>query len=209
MELQMFSYVTADGIRVIDGLGAIRLRPQIYIGEATQEVSRRARLVEAALRNVVGDTPAPTAVRLMLWRCETITIAFDGEPLPIRSTSHGECGVSHPELYRLFMAMAHSTRRFTMVGPVLNALSEQLMVSTIVDGQRYRAAFSRGGLVSLLCRDRCEAPLGATWLTFRPDPDIITGDLDLAQARRIAEAASTEAVTIELHDRTDKDAGWD
>jgi hypothetical protein len=204
----IFSYMTADGIRVIAALDAVRLRPQLYIGEATHEISRRARLVSAALSNVIEDTPAPSAVRLLLWRCGAITIALDGEPLPIGPVARGDDDVSHPELYGLFMALAHSNRRLTIAGPVLNALSEHLVVSTMVDGQCYRATFSRGGLVGLLHRVHLKEPLGATWLTFRPDPEIITGELDLARARTIVEAVSTEAIKIELQDRTDVDADW-
>ncbi|MCE9575655.1 MAG: hypothetical protein K8W52_21065 [Deltaproteobacteria bacterium] len=166
------TFMLADGIRVTEGLDALRRRPGMYLGPCAVEHGYGAGLVEIALDSIVNDTPAPTAVRLTLWRAREITIAFDGEPLPIHPV--GVDGISHPALYSLFLHLTHARRSFPHAGCRLNALSEKLIVSTVVDGARYWAGFSRGGLVSLLRKAGNDVePLGTTWLTFLPDPSLI------------------------------------
>ena len=95
-------------------------------------------------------------------------------------------------------------------GAILNALSERLVVSTIHDGQRYRVVFSKGMLVTLLARARCNAPLGDIWFTFRPDPTIITGEvLSLADVQgTAARVEQADGTRIRVEDRTAEDADW-
>jgi DNA gyrase/topoisomerase IV subunit B len=192
----------SDELVMLTPAEAIRRRVGMYIGGTTT-----GHLVEATLRNIAADTPAPTALRLTLWRSRAFTIAFDGAPLPIEPSERH--GVVHPELYWLFHAVALANRLFSFAGPVLNALSEALVVWTVVDGESYRMAFSRGAIVSPLRRSDPTITLGTTWLTFRPDATVIAGDLSAAQGARLVDAASTSTLRIGLDDRSDREAPWD
>jgi hypothetical protein len=145
-------------------------------------------------------------IRILLWGEDAVTVAYDGSPLPIESFGLPFDGVSHPALYRSFMYLLAGTSAFRAV---LNALSEQLVVSTMHAGDRYRVAFSKGTIVSLLSRTHCDRPLGITWLTYRPDATIITGDvLTSGEVQRIAErlGQKVEGVRIRVQDRMTEDA---
>ena len=200
------AYKTGSGI--IEGLEVVRRRPTMYIGEETPDVSLVVRLVESALDAVVRDTPSPTAARLLMWNDGVFTIAFDGEPLPIGPFALPVNGVPHPELYRLFMFVGAAGRTLAFAGAVLNALSEQLLAATVSGGQRYRAVFGRGTLISLLAKAPCEKPLGTNWLTFRPDPTIITGRLTTGDGAELTKRAGRGAVSVTFEDRSAEDADW-
>ena len=153
-------------------------------------------------------------MRIILWREGALTIAFDGAPLPIEPSGPPDDPVRHPALERLFLHLFIETdpsRRTLSFGAVLNALCERLVVSTVHGGERYRAVFSKGALVTLLARIRCGRPLGTSWLTFLPDSGIITGaPLTAAEAGRVADrvGASTTAVRIVVEDRASEEADW-
>jgi DNA gyrase/topoisomerase IV subunit B len=201
------AYKTAD-ITILEGLEHVRRRPAMYIGAETPETSLRGRLVEATLGNIVADTPSPSAVRLLLWKDGVITIAFDGEPLPIGPFARPVDGVVHPELYQLFMHVGAAGRMLAIAGGVLNGLCERLHVSTVSGEHRYRAVFGKGTLVSLLHRASCESPLGTSWLTFLPDTSIVTGELSTRDAEQIVARVSKDSVDVAFHDRTDVEADW-
>jgi DNA gyrase/topoisomerase IV subunit B len=199
----------ASDITVMEGLEAVRRRPAMYIGGEDVHPSPRVRLLEYVVSEIAHEPQAD--VRVLLWCEDTITIAYDGQPLPIEPFGRPVDGVVHPALYQSFMYLfaagmvPFGTSAF---GPVLNALSERLVVSTMHAGDRYRVVFSKGKIVSLLSRTHCDRPLGITWLTFHPDATIIANQaLTLGQVQEIAER-NAEGVRIRVQDRTTEDADW-
>ena len=206
------AYKTPDRITVLEGLEAVRRRPALYIGGEEVHPSARVRLLEYVVDDIAHEPR--TEVRLLLWCEDAITIAYDGSPLPIEPFSRPADGVAHPALYQSFMyqfaggMVPFGTSAF---GPVLNALSERLVVSTMHAGDRYRVVFSKGKIVSLLSRKHCDRPLGTTWLTYLPDVTIITGEaLTPGDVHGIAERVGlkAEGVRIRVEDRMTEDAGW-
>lgn len=194
-------------IDIIEDLEAIRRRPTIFIGEQTPERSLCSRLVECVVRGVATMKPAPTAARLLVWTGRAVTVAYDGEPLPIRPCENG--GLAHPELYSLFMYLFAPDTPLQLGAAVVNALSERLVVSTVHDGVRYRAVFRHGGLVSLLTRTPAEETFGASWLTFEPASDLAAGHVDVAEAERIAASVrATTGVSITAIDRSSEKPDW-
>jgi DNA gyrase/topoisomerase IV subunit B len=94
---------------------------------------------------------------------------------------------------------------------ILSAFSERLVVSTMHEGKRYRAAFSKGMIVSLLDCAACDRPLGTTWLTYQPDTTIITGDLLTpreAEATASAVREKVPDVPIRIEDCLAEEADW-
>jgi DNA gyrase subunit B len=212
------TYKTSGGITILEGLEAVRRRPAQYIGAEGQHRSPRARLLELAVTDIAWEW-RPQEVRILLWREDAVTIAYDDRPLPIEPRARPVGHVPHPALYDSFMVLRAP-------GPngmvVLNALSEQLVVSTVHDGRRYRSVFSKGMLASLLSRAHCNCLLGTTWLTYRPDSTIVAGDVltpdDVLgipewvelNIHTIAEhfGRNTEGVRIRVEDRMTEDADW-
>ena len=208
------TYSSRD-LEIVEGLEAIRRRPELYVGPADAEHSLCGRLLLCAVANIAGSTPAPPAVRLTLWSGDCFTLAFDGEPLSIalrEMTVTGVTGVPHPELYHRFMYLMNPGADLLGVGAVaVNALSERLVVTTSHDGIRYRAAFRCGALVSLLHKTHdTDENLGVNCLTFKPDASVVPGVCTPDQAKALVERLSPEtpAVAISAIDRTSEKPYW-
>jgi DNA gyrase/topoisomerase IV subunit B len=206
------AYKGPHGITILEGLEAVRRRPEMYIGGKEVHPFPRVRLLEYVVDDIAHEPQAE--IRILLWCKDTISIAYDGGSLPIEPFSLPADGVAHPALYQSFMHLfaggmiPFGTSSF---GPVLNALSERLVVSTMHAGDRYRVVFSKGRIVSLLSRTHCDRPLGTTWLTYHPDVTIVTGEaLTPGDAHGIAERVGqkTECVRIRVEDRMTEDADW-
>jgi hypothetical protein len=154
----------------------------------------------------------PQEIRALMWQHGVATVAHDGGSLSIEPVCAHRDGVPHPALYHLFLYLGVDPfQQIFAFGPVLNALSEELAVSTMHDGRCYRAVFSRGMIVTLLRCVSCDRPLGTTWLTFRPDPAILgDGPLATSDAERIAARIrhKAEGVRILVEDHTSEDADW-
>jgi DNA gyrase/topoisomerase IV subunit B len=202
-------YKTRDGLVILEGLDAIRRRPQMYIGPAQPGRSPSQNLLELLVSAIADDTPSPKEVRVQLWRDATVTVAWDGAALPIEPFARGEGGVSHPALYQLFMYVygnASPLGRFHF-GAVLNALTERLVISTMSGGTRHRAVFAQGMLVSLLHSANCPDPPAINWLTFRLDTAIIGGEvLSWAGLECIVTPRSGQRFSLE--DRSSEEADW-
>jgi DNA gyrase subunit B len=205
-------YLTRDGIAIIEGLEAVRRRPGMYIGPEEPGRSLRSRLLEVVVGNIAKDSPKPREIRVALWRDGAMTVAYDGDPIPIEPFSRSVNGIAHPHFYEFFLYLHPGGVPTPLAfGAVLNALSERLVVSTMHGGNRYRAVFSRGMVVTLLARCSCETPLGTTWFTFYPDDGIITGPpLNEDDARAAVERLTVQlgGVPIVIHDRSTETADW-
>jgi hypothetical protein len=181
----------------------------MYIGAGVFEGSSLCpRLVEAALSGVVDDVPAPSAIRVTRWRDGAFTIAWDGEPLPIETSPLLPVAVPHPELYRFFLYLHSAEQRLAFSGAIVNALSERLVVSTVHEGERYRAVFSKGMLVSLLAKAPCEVPLGSNWFTFLPDGDLLGGAVSSAESAEIVARVGSRTALVTIQDRPSDAADW-
>jgi len=200
---------TNKDLTIVEGLEVIRRRPSMYIGAGVSEGSSLCpRLLEAALNGVVDDMPAPSAVRVTRWRDGAFTIAWDGEPFPIGTSQPLPVAVPHPELYRFFLYLHNAEHRLAFSGAIVNALSERLVVSTVHDGERYRAVFSRGMLVSLLAKAPCQVPLGSNWLTFLPDSDLLGGAVSSAESAEIVTRVGSRRALVSIEDRSSDEADW-
>jgi DNA gyrase/topoisomerase IV subunit B len=196
------------GINVLEGLEVVRRRPGMFIGAAEEHPSPRARLVEYLVSNIAQELAQE--VRILLWREGAVTVAYDGIPLPIVPFGRPvDGGVSHPALYEYFMDLASGGRLANLA--VLNALSERLVVSTMLAGDRYRVFFSKGMIARLLSREHCDRPLGSTWLTFLPDAVVVAGkSITPSEADEIVERIERNAGGVRIHveDRMTQDADW-
>jgi DNA gyrase/topoisomerase IV subunit B len=208
----MAEYKTRDGVTMIEGLEAVRRRPEVYIGAEPNERSASTRLLELAVSGLSKDTPKPTELRVTVCN-DAVVVACDGKPFPVEPYAKGTSELPHPALYAFFMTLVaggDSLGRTLAFGGVLNALSERLVVSTMHGDQRYRAVFSRGNLVTLLSRTRCAEPLGTTWLTYRRDATKVQGPpLTLIEAQAVAQRVmQASGIRINVYDRVADQPDW-
>lgn len=205
----MEQYTRRD-IEILEGVEPIRRRPAMYIGTADNDDALCSQFVESVVSNLAAGTPSPIAVRLTVWAGEAVTVAFDGEPLPLAPYSRRPGDPPHPELYQKFMCLGAQADFRCFAFAIANALSTRLVVSTVHDGVRYRAAFSRGGLVSLVSKVPTDERHGTNWLTFKPDTDIVPGPMTFAEAQAVVERvrASGSPVPITAIDETTLKPDW-
>lgn len=205
-------YKTRDGVTMIEGLEAVRRRPELYLGPEPNERSGSTRLLELVVSGLARDTPRPSEIRVTVCANAGI-VAVDGKPLPIEPYAKGTTDLPHPALYAFFMTIVaggEGLGRTLAFGGVLNALSERLVVSTMHGDLRYRAVFSRGNIVMLLSRNRFGSPLGTTWLTYRRDESKVLGPaLTLLEAQAVAQRVmQTLGVRVSVYDRVNDEPDW-
>ncbi|MGY3587301.1 DNA gyrase/topoisomerase IV subunit B [Bradyrhizobium sp. USDA 4341] len=74
---------TMRDIEIIEGLDIIRRRPDMFIGTVEPDRSSALRLPSAVVDAIANLEPSPKEIRVRLWSQSTITVAWDGTPLPI------------------------------------------------------------------------------------------------------------------------------
>ncbi|NOY75275.1 MAG: DNA topoisomerase (ATP-hydrolyzing) subunit B [Kiritimatiellaeota bacterium] len=199
----------ADGITVLEGLEAVRMRPSMYIGDTGQRGFHH--LVYEVVDNSIDETLAGFAstIDVTVHVDNSVTVGDDGRGIPVDMHE----GEGKPAV-EVVMTVLHAGGKFDHnaykvsgglhgVGvSCVNALSEWLEVEVHRDGAAHHMRFERGDVASSLVKVRPVSDTG-TLVTFKPDPDIFsvsdfTWDI---LANRLRELAFlNKGVTITLTD---------
>ena len=168
----------ADQITVLEGMEAVRKRPEMYIGD--RQVRGLHHLVSEVVDNSIDEAMAGfcTRIKVEINPDGSCTVEDNGRGIPVgieKSTGKPALEVVHTVL--------HSGGKFDNnsykvsgglhgVGvSVVNALSERLEVEVAREGNAYRMEFAKGVKKTDL-KDLGPRKTSGTKTTFRPDAEI-------------------------------------
>ena len=208
----MATTYTARDIQVLRGLEPVRLRPGMFIGNTS--TTGLHHLVTEALDNAVDEALNGYCdhIHITIGADNAITVSDNGRGIPVEMHRQSRKNTLETIMTTLHSGGKFSTKSYQISGglhgvgiSVVNALSEQMRVTTCRDGLRWEQDFARGKRKSKLLNLGPTSEQGTT-VIFRPDPDIfkeLRFNSRIIKEQAKAKAFLTRGLTITVEDQVE------
>jgi len=206
---------TADKIKVLEGLEAVRKRPAMYIGSTGADGLHH--LVYEVIDNSVDESMAGhcTEIQLIIHIDDSVTVVDDGRGIPVDLHTGKQVPAAEVVMTTLHAGGKFDNETYRVSGglhgvgvSVVNALSSRLELEIWRDGLVYAQSYERGIPVSKF-RQTGKTRRRGTKITFRADPDIFETtefNVDILSQRMRELAFLNPGLAISIEDlRSDKE----